>query len=114
MKACRLNPNKTKLLCESGTLKTANEILARLFDSVSVFTQWMNQLKTSVLNHKQYRSLLLSPCELAVVVDRPVVQYKNIVMSCLRVSILISDEYHFTLATIPLVVGAMSSAVLQA
>jgi transcription-repair coupling factor (superfamily II helicase) len=29
MKACRLN-SKTKLLCESGTLKTANEILVRL------------------------------------------------------------------------------------
>jgi hypothetical protein len=29
MKACRLNL-KTKLLCESGTLKTANDILARL------------------------------------------------------------------------------------
>jgi hypothetical protein len=50
MKACRLNP-KTKLLCESGTLKTTtNEIAPWLFDSVSVFTQWMNQLKTSVLN----------------------------------------------------------------
>jgi hypothetical protein len=29
MKACRLNP-KTKLLCERGTLTTANEILVRL------------------------------------------------------------------------------------
>jgi hypothetical protein len=29
MKACRLNP-KTKLLCESGNFKTANEILVRL------------------------------------------------------------------------------------
>jgi hypothetical protein len=58
MKACRLNP-KTKLLCESGTLKTANEILVRLrqrFHSVDETMKASHLLRYSSLKQQEGES----------------------------------------------------------
>jgi hypothetical protein len=58
MKACRLNP-KTKLLCESGTLKTANEILVRLrqrFHSVDETMKAFHLLRYSSLKQQEGES----------------------------------------------------------
>jgi hypothetical protein len=58
MKACRLNP-KTKLLCESGALKTANEILVRLrqrFHSVDETMKASHLLRYSSLKQKEEES----------------------------------------------------------
>jgi hypothetical protein len=58
MKACRLNP-KTKLLCESGTLKTANEILLRLrqrFHSVDETMKASHLLRYSSLRQQEGES----------------------------------------------------------
>ena len=58
MKACRLNP-KTKLLCESGTLKTANEILVRLrqrFHSVDETMKASHLLRYSSVKQQEGES----------------------------------------------------------
>jgi hypothetical protein len=58
MKACRLNP-KTKLFCESGTLKTANEILLRLrqrFHSVDETMKASHLLRYSTLKQQEGES----------------------------------------------------------
>jgi hypothetical protein len=58
MKACRLNP-KTKLLCESGNFKTANEILVRLrqrFHSVDETMKASHLLRYSTLKQQEGES----------------------------------------------------------
>lgn len=58
MKACRLNP-KTKLLCESGNYKTANEILVRLrqrFHSVDETMKASHLLRYSTLKQQEGES----------------------------------------------------------
>jgi hypothetical protein len=58
MRACRLNP-KIKLLCESGTLKTANEILVRLrqrFHSVDKTMKASHLLRYSTLKQLEGKS----------------------------------------------------------
>jgi hypothetical protein len=58
MKACRLNP-KTKLLCESGNFKTANEILVRLrqrFHSVDETMKASDLLRYSTLKQQEGES----------------------------------------------------------
>ena len=58
MKACRLNP-KTKLLCESGNFKTANEILVRLrqrFHSVDETMKASHLLRYSTLRQQEGES----------------------------------------------------------
>ena len=58
MKACRLNP-KTKLLCETGNLKTANEILLRLrqrFHSVDETMKASHLLRYSTLKQQEGES----------------------------------------------------------
>jgi hypothetical protein len=58
IKACRLNP-KTKLLCESGNFKTANEILVRLrqrFYSVDETMKASHLLRYSTLKQQEGES----------------------------------------------------------
>jgi hypothetical protein len=59
MKVCRLNP-KTKLLCENGNFKTANEILVRLratqrFHSVDALVNGQGLSPSSLLNSEAER-----------------------------------------------------------